>query len=440
MKMLRILIGLLLCCLLCAGSVFAAERLQVGVNRSNIYYGGGVTQVAIANPDIADVVILSSEQYMLVGKKVGSTSLHVWKGDNYMTFEVVVTGTDPGLAYSIAQLIGYPHVTVNVSGGRIMLEGTVENQYEKNRAEKIAASFGGEVINLLEMTKPKQVRIESRVVEISSSKAKNLGISVANVTGSSSDSSSSKEQGAPPTLGTMGSFTMGQSAGNSREKANIFGWFGSYAEINAQLNALVKKGDAKILSQPYIITMSGEKAEILIGGEIPVPVNNGDNAISVEWREYGIKLNIEPNVMKDNSVDSKIETEVSALDKDNAVAAYGNNGSSIPGMKSRKATTHVQMRPGMTMAIGGLIASDESKTISKIPLLGDIPILGQFFRSTAKSRERREIIILLTPILVDSDYKPIMSDEANRLTKLTDKQVLDGEVYEQPKSKNKKKK
>ena len=187
MKVLRILMGLLLCCLLSADSVFAAERLQVGVNRSNIYYGGGVTQVAIANPDIADVVILSSEQYMVVGKKVGSTSLHVWKGDNYMTFEVVVTGTDPSMAYSIAQLIGYPNVTVNVSGGRIMLEGTVENQYEKNRAEKIAASFGGEVINLLEMTKPKQVRIESRVVEISSSKAKNLGISVANVTGSSSD-------------------------------------------------------------------------------------------------------------------------------------------------------------------------------------------------------------------------------------------------------------
>ena len=114
MKVLRILMGLLLCCLLSAGSVFAAERLQVGVNRSNIYYGGGVTQVAIANPDIADVVILSSEQYIVVGKKVGSTSLHVWKGDNYMTFEVVVTGTDPGMAYSIAQLIGYPNVTVNV--------------------------------------------------------------------------------------------------------------------------------------------------------------------------------------------------------------------------------------------------------------------------------------------------------------------------------------
>ena len=98
------------------------------------------------------------------------------------------------------------------------------------------------------------------------------------------------------------------------------------------------------------------------------------------------------------------------------------------------------MRPGMTMAIGGLISSEESKSISKIPLLGDIPILGHFFRSTSKTRERREIILLLTPILVDSDYKPIMSSEATRLSSMTDKQVLDGELYDKPKSKQKKKK
>ena len=432
MKVLRILMGLLLCCLLFASSALAAERMQVGVNRSNIYYAGGVTQVAIANPDIADVVILSPEQYMVVGKKVGSTSLHVWKGDNYQTYEVIVNGTDPGTAYSIAQLIGYPGVTVNVSGGRIMLEGAVLNQYEKNRAEKIAASFGGEVINLLEMTKPKQVRIESRVVEIASSKAKDLGVAIGNP--------SDTNDGGVTVLGTPGTFSMGQSSSNSREKDNIFGWFGSYAEINAQLNAMVKKGDAKILSQPYIITMSGEKAEILIGGEIPVPVNTGDNAVSVEWREYGIKLNIEPNVMRDDSVDSKINTEVSSLDWDSAIAANGSDGSTIPGMRSRKASTHVQMRPGMTMAIGGLISSEESKSISKIPLLGDIPILGHFFRSTSKTRERREIILLLTPILVDSDYKPIMSSEATRLSSMTDKQVLDGELYDKPKSKQKKKK
>lgn len=431
MKVMRFLTGLLLCCLLFANAALANERLQVGVNRSNVYYGGGVTQVAIANPEVADVVILSPEQYMVVGKKVGSTSLHVWRGDVYQTFEVVVNGTDPGTAFAISQLLNYPNVTVHVSGGRIMLEGAVQNQYEKNRAEKIAASFGGEVINLLEMTKPKQVRIESRVIEINSSKAKELGVALGN---------NSEDDNGNPVLGTPGSFSLGQSSSNTIDGNKIFGWFGSYGDINAQLNALVKKGDAKILSQPYIIAMSGDKAEILIGGEIPVPVNTSDNSIAVEWREYGIKLNIEPNVLQDNAVDSKIDTEVSSLDWASAVAANGTNGSKIPGMRSRKASTHVQMRPGMTMAIGGLISSEESKSIQKIPLLGDIPILGQFFRTTSKSREKKEIIILLTPILVDSDYKPIMSEEAARLTKMTDQQVLNGGVYEKPKSKDKKKK
>ena len=144
--------------------------------------------------------------------------------------------------------------------------------------------------------------------------------------------------------------------------------------------------------------------------------------------------------MRDDAVDSKIDTEVSSLDWSSAIAANGSNGSKIPGMRSRKATTHVQMRPGMTMAIGGLISSEDSKSLQKIPLLGDIPILGQFFRTTSKSRERKEIIILLTPILVDSDYKPIMSSEATRISSLTDKQVLDGELYDKPKSKDKKKK
>jgi pilus assembly protein CpaC len=431
MRLLRIFMVFVLCCLLWTIQVFAAEKMQVGINQSRVFYGGGVTQVAVANPEIADVVIISSQQYMVVGKKAGSTTLHVWRGGTYQTFDVIVSGTDNGLAYSIAQLIGYPDVKVTVAGGRTMLEGTVQNQYERNRAEKIAASFGGEVVNLLEMKSPKQVRIESRIVEIDTDKTKDLGFTFANNT---------DDDDGNTVLGTAGSFGLGQSANNTRDGNNIFGWFGSYLDINAQLNALVKKGDAKILSQPYIITMSGEKAEILIGGEIPVPVNTDDNTVTVEWREYGIKLEIEPNVMQDNSVDSKIKTEVSTLDWSSSVAANGSNGTKIPGMRSRKADTHVQMRPGMTMAIGGLISSEESKSITKLPLLGDIPILGQFFRSTSKTRERKEIILLLTPILVDSDYKPIMSGEAARLSSLTDRQVLDGEVHEQPRAKNKEKK
>lgn len=396
-----------------------AETLCVGENQSTVLSSWGVNQVAVANPEVADVVVLQNNTMLVVGKKSGSTTLHVWRNRELESYEVVVNGNDEQTSGMVQTMLGYDDVKVTVAGGKILLEGFVPNQYARTRAEKIASTYG-EVINLLEMSQPHQVRVQSRVIEISTDKVKNLGMSFGNITETEDDST--------PVLGNEGSFGMGQSHVNTIDNG-LFGWFGTYADVNAQLNALVKNGDAKILSEPYIITLSGEKAQILIGGEIPIPVNTDDNTVTVEWREYGIKLGIEPTVQNDSAVDSKISTEVSSIDWASAVNASGSNGLRIPGLKSRKADTHVQMRPGMTMAIGGLISSEESKSVSKIPLLGDIPILGQFFRNTSKTRERKEIIILLTPMIVNSDYQPVMSAEADRLSKLKPEEVLRGDLY-----------
>lgn len=421
--------GVLLACMLWAMSASAAN-MTVGQNQSVVLNASGVYKVAVANPEIADVVVISSSQVMLVGKKAGSTTLHIWRNGGQFTYTVLVNGNDAGAAEMIKSLLGYPDIHVSVAGGKVILEGMVENQYQRDRAEKLAGAYG-EVVNMLEMSHPKQVRIESRIIEISTDKVKNLGIAFGNA--ADSDSSSGSSDNSSVSLGTEGSFGFGQSHKNSIDTGRPFNWFGSYANINAQLNALVKNGDAKILSQPYVITMSGEKADILIGGEIPVPVNTDDNTVTVEWREYGIRLQIEPVVQQDDGVDTKIQTEVSSLDWSSAVNATSATGVRIPGLLSRKANSHVLMQPGMTMAIGGLISSTESKSVSKIPLLGDIPILGQFFRNTSKTRERKEILILLTPILVDSDYKPVMSEEANRLTNMKDEEVLRGDVYAEQK-------
>ena len=418
MKIKSKIAGVLLSCMLLAVPVLASN-MTVGVNQSHMIDAAGVNQVAIANPEIADVIVVAPGEVMLVGKKPGTTSLSLWRYGNRSDYTVVVDGSDDGTAGIVQSVLKYPGVHVSMAGGKIILEGMVENQYERTRAELIASSYGT-VTNLLQMRHPKQVRIESRVIEISTDKVKNLGIAFGNKA-SGSDSGVS--------LGTEGAFGVGQSHTNNVDTGRPFNWFGSYAEINAQLNALVKKGDAKVLSEPYVIAMSGEKANILIGGEIPVPVNTDDNTVTVEWREYGIRLDIEPTVQQDNSVDSKIKTEVSSLDWSSAVNATSATGVRIPGLLSRKADSHVVMQPGMTMAIGGLISSTESKSVSKIPLLGDIPILGQFFRNTSKTRERKEILILLTPILVDSDYKPVMSEEAERMSKLSDKEVLRGDLY-----------
>lgn len=416
--------GVLLSCMLVAVPVLASN-MTVSVNQSHMIDAAGVNQVAIANPEIADVLVVAPGEVMLIGKKPGTTSLSLWRYGNRIDYTVVVDGSDEGTASIVQGVLKYPDVHVSMAGGKIILEGMVENQYERTRAELIASSYGT-VTNLLQMRHPKQVRIESRVIEISTDKVKNLGIAFGNAAGNDSGSSGGNSS---VSLGTEGAFGAGQSHTNKVDAGKPFNWFGSYAEINAQLNALVKKGDAKVLSEPYVIAMSGEKANILIGGEIPVPVNTDDNTVTVEWREYGIRLDIEPTVQQDNSVDSKIQTEVSSLDWSSAVNATSATGVRIPGLLSRKADSHVVMQPGMTMAIGGLISSTESKSVSKIPLLGDIPILGQFFRNTSKTRERKEILILLTPILVDSDYKPVMSEEAERMSKLSDKEVLRGDLY-----------
>lgn len=418
MKIKSKIAGVLLSCMLVAVPVLASN-MTVSVNQSHMIDAEGVNQVAIANPEIADVLVVAPGEVMLIGKKPGTTSLSLWRYGNRIDYTVVVDGSDDGTAGIVQGVLKYPDVHVSMAGGKIILEGMVENQYERTRAELIASSYGT-VTNLLQMRHPKQVRIESRVIEISTDKVKNLGIAFGN-------KASGSESGV--SLGTEGAFGVGQSHTNKVDTGRPFNWFGSYAEINAQLNALVKKGDAKVLSEPYVIAMSGEKANILIGGEIPVPVNTDDNTVTVEWREYGIRLDIEPTVQQDNSVDSKIQTEVSSLDWSSAVNATSATGVRIPGLLSRKADSHVVMQPGMTMAIGGLISSTESKSVSKIPLLGDIPILGQFFRNTSKTRERKEILILLTPILVDSDYKPVMSEEVERMSKLSDKEVLRGDLY-----------
>ena len=159
----------------------------------------------------------------------------------------------------------------------------------------------------------------------------------------------------------------------------------------------------------------------MIGGELPIPMSMKDNQISVEWREYGIKLNIEPTVDNKDNINSKVMAEVSSIDQSSALTVT-TGGVNVPALKSRKVETVLQLKSGNTMAVGGLIMSDESKSINKFPILGDIPIIGQFFRNTSKSKERKEIVILLTPILVSDDYVPTMSYEANELmnTKLID--------------------
>ena len=405
-------IGLLLAAaMLSFGSACAAEPVEVSLNESKYMAAPGITRLAVGNPAIADVQLLSSGDFLLVGKKAGTTSLIVWSdGGRRTEYTVYVAGNDRGMASAIQDAIGYPKVHVQMIEDRVMLRGKVENQYEHDIALKIAGLYtggdGSGVIDLLEMEHPSQIRLEAQIIEINSDYTKNLGIQYWSQT-PGSNSSSGSSTGNPNndiTVGTAGLFYGGEDFSSSRKHG---GWLGSHvANVNVTLQALINEGKARILSRPSITTMSGKTANILIGGRIPIPVSDGNGNVSIDWHEYGVKLNIEPVVDSEDKITSKVHAEVSTLDYSHGVKI---DSFSVPGIATREAESEVNVRSGMTMAIGGLINSEDAKIVSKIPLLGDIPIIGRFFRHTSNTRDKRELIILITPTLVADDTPAPMS-------------------------------
>lgn len=405
-------IGLLLAAaMLSFGSACAAEPVEVSLNESKYMAASGITRLAVGNPAIADVQLLSSGDFLLVGKKAGTTSLIVWSdGGRRTEYTVYVAGNDRGMASAIQDAIGYPKVHVQMIEDRVMLRGKVENQYEHDTALKIAGLYtggdGSGVIDLLEMEHPSQIRLEAQIIEINSDYTKNLGIQYWSQTpGSNSNSDSSTgNSNSGITVGTAGLFYGGEDFSSTRKHG---GWLGSHiANVNVTLQALINEGKARILSRPSITTMSGKAANILIGGRIPIPVSDGNGNVSIDWHEYGMKLNIEPVVDSEDKITSKVHAEVSTLDYSHGVKI---DSFSVPGIATREAESEVNVRSGMTMAIGGLINSEDAKIVSKIPLLGDLPIIGRFFRHTSNTRDKREVIILITPTLVADDTPVPMS-------------------------------
>ena len=407
---------------LAAPSVQAATPLNVAVHESRYVQEPGLSRVAIGSPEIADVQLLSAREFLLVGKKSGSTTLLVWSANGRQEYIVTVTAENSGLAAMIERAINLPGVTVQMVGDKILLRGTVMNQYEKDLALKIAGLYtgtapvtstsgsgsnssnspgkaidktGGNVIDLLQMARPSQIRLEAQVVEISSSNKRELGIQYGTNSGSGSDGSK---------IDAEGTIYAG-------EDWNTRGWGGwlvrHSSTINAALNALITQGKARILSRPNISTLSGEKAKILIGGSIPVPVNN-DGKVSIEWKEYGVKLNIEPVADQMDKITSKVHAEVSRLDYANGIVQ---NGFSIPALATREAEAVIHVSNGMSMVIGGLLNSEDGKTVSRIPLLSNIPIIGEFFKHTSRTRDKRELIIIITPHLIGEDTQWPMSDQ-----------------------------
>ena len=427
---------------LTAPAALAATELPLEINQA--YYlptSTSITKVSVGNPAIADVAVVSDNELLVIGKGSGSTTLIVWTDDGIMQeFTVAVGGSNRSVEKAIERSIGISGVQVEKIGDKILLRGKVTNQYEKNTAENIAKLYGADVEDWLQMTNPSQIRIEAQIIEMSDTDAEKIGLQYSAATAITADTDTGFRT---VTLGSSGVYQAGEDFVGEHDTQN---WIiNHFSHINATVNALISTGKAKILSRPSISTMSGEKANILIGGEIPVPISDQNGNITVEWKKYGIQLNIEPNVDQDNNITSKVHASISNLDYSNAVKLQG--GFTMPGLTSREAEAVVNVPSGMTMAIGGLLNSTDSKQIEKVPLLGNIPIIGEFFKNTVNNTDKREMIVLITPTLVnettparmtpnmDEYYKSSREeDKNNRAVELNPvpQDVKAGETAQQP--------
>lgn len=386
-------------CLLAAWAVLAIgsateaapQPIWLELNQAYLYQAGSskITRVTVANPAIADVVVLDKVKLNIIGKALGSTSLSVWSVNGMrQDFVISVCNTDTATAQFIKQSMGLDGVQVAKVGDKLVLQGTVENQYELNNALGMAKVYAGEdnIVNLIQMKNPTMVNLSALVIDISGKDASDLGFKY----GVASDVSTSNGH-TSITFGTAGDFYGGKDFYDATHHP--------FQNVDFMIQALASQNKIKVLSRPNITTMSGEEAEILIGGELPIPTSK-DGEISVEWKPYGIKLKIKPQVDQESKITSKVEAEVSGID---ASVSVPTSAGKIPGLISRKASTMLSVPDGQTMAIGGLMNSDESKVITKVPILGDIPIIGEFFKHSSNSKDKRELMILITPTIVTNN-------------------------------------
>lgn len=353
-------------------------------------------RIAIGNPKIADVSPVTSSVAYLLGKEIGTTNLTMYDraGAVIAVVDVTVTPDAMGLKQKLAEVMPTENLGVQVANDRLILSGTATSAAAVQRAVTIAQAYAPDkVINMTGVGTAQQILLEVRFAEMQRGTVKALGI----------DSLA---------FGTQGDGTLARTNGAVGYPGTITGGFtGSFNTpgFSFRLQALERQGLIRTLAQPNIIALSGETANFLAGGEFPVPVGVAINGqIAIEFKQFGVGLAFTPTLLEDGLINLLVSPEVSSLDP---AAGIDIGGLRIPGLKVRRAKTTLELRDGQTFALAGLIQSDFRDTVNKVPLLGQIPILGALFRSSSFDRQETELVILVTPRIV----RPVTAGTALQL-------------------------
>jgi pilus assembly protein CpaC len=350
-----------------------------------------IQRFSIGDPAVAEAVVVSPTEVLINGKTLGTTSLFLWDNSGAIKlYSVEVTADAPGLQRYLASVLGGENIDVLASGNVVTLSGQVRDASVANRAVEIAKGSGATIVDNLTTPEAVQVLLKVRFAEVNKSAIKEFRSQLATLNPQRLD-----DQG-----DWRGSANTNPQTGGFSDGVVDLGLFNANASIELLIRALTSKGLLRSLAEPNLIALPGKEATFLAGGEFPYPAvqgGGGNNAVSIVFKEFGIRLKFTPTITRGGSIRLKVAPEVSALDFSNPLV-FG--GFTIPSLLTRRTETEVEMKNGQYLAIAGLVDNTMTDNVTKIPLLGDIPILGQFFRSKDARQRRTELLVLVSPKLV----------------------------------------
>jgi len=378
-----------------------AVNVLVGQSRV-INFDRPVGRFSVSNPEIAEAVLVTPDQVLVNGKAFGQVNFIAWEqaGGEYLVFDVYVRANLSLIDSQIRALFPKDDIRLSQANGSVVISGSVSDPATAAQIDSVVQAAGFKTVNMLAspVKSMAQVQLQVRVAEVSRNRMRDLGSSFA-------------YQGSPG----AGGFVSGGGPGNAGDITHgvLSSTFSSLnllvlgGNMASMIRALQTQGVLRELAEPNLIAMDGQQASFLAGGEFPVPIVQGGgekSTVSIIFKEYGVRLNFKPTIIDEDHIRLELEPEVSTIDFANGVKF---DGFLIPALKTRRAKTGVELRDGQSFALAGLLDNSESKTLSKVPVLGDVPVLGSLFRSKSFQKNETELIFIVTAQLV----KPVNRDD-----------------------------
>jgi len=377
-----------------AGERASGRILNVGVGRSVVVnLAEDAADVLVSNPEIADAVLRTPRRIFVIGNTAGQSRLVLFSrsGRELASFDVRVEKDTSDITRIIRKLIPGSDISAESVNGNVILSGTAKSTIEAQQAADIAAKFQGaesptEIVNLISVEGKDQVHLKVTVAEVERSIIKQLGVQFTGTIGVGNFT---------PFLQSLPNFNVNPNIVNQAVAGTQFA--SGATSITAQIDALQRDGVIRTLAEPTLTAISGENASFLAGGEFPIPVSQDDGEVSVEFKKYGVGLDFTPVVLSGGRISLRVKTEVSELTNEGSVSF---TNITISALKVRRAESTIELPSGGTLVMAGLLKESYQQAVEGVPGLMQLPVLGALFKSRDFLRQQSELVVFVTPYVV----------------------------------------